>query len=67
MRERQEPIVITHRDRDVAVLLQVEAYRELERGEVSAATVQRPAAPSTRPPPSATLIPLQWVELLRLR
>ena len=31
MRERQEPIVITQRGRDVAVLLPVEVYRELER------------------------------------
>jgi len=31
MRDRQEPIVITQRGRDVAVLLPVEVYRELER------------------------------------
>jgi prevent-host-death family protein len=30
MRERQEPIVITQRGREVAVLLPVELYRELE-------------------------------------
>lgn len=32
MRVRREPVVITQRGRDVAVLLPVELYRELERG-----------------------------------
>ncbi len=32
MRARREPIIITQRGRDVAVLLPVELYRELERG-----------------------------------
>lgn len=30
-RERQEPIVITQRGRDVAILLPIELYREMER------------------------------------
>jgi len=30
-RERQEPIVITQRGRDVAVLLPVEVYREMQQ------------------------------------
>ncbi len=34
VRRRQEPIVITQRGRDVAVLLPVELYREMERGYV---------------------------------
>lgn len=32
MRVRGEPVVITQRGRDVAVLVPVELYRELERG-----------------------------------
>lgn len=31
VRQRQEPIVITQRGRDVAVLLPVELYRKMER------------------------------------
>ncbi len=32
MRQRREPVVITQRGRDVAVLLPVELYQEMERG-----------------------------------
>jgi len=32
MRTRREPVVITQRGREVAVLLPVELYREMERG-----------------------------------
>jgi prevent-host-death family protein len=34
VRQSQEPIVITQRGRDVAVLVPIELYREMEQGRV---------------------------------